>query len=354
MEPLKGKIVIAGPCSVESLAQMRQVARALAPFGIAALRGGVWKPRTRPGAFQGVGARGLAWLKDAGRSVGLPVACEVADPGHVEQCLQHGIDILWIGARTTGSPFAVQAVADALKGAHVPVLVKNPMNPDLELWIGAIERLLAAGVPQVWAVHRGFSTWRRTAFRNEPLWRIPLDLRRRLPKLPLLCDPSHICGSRRLIPAIAQEALDLLFDGLMLEVHPAPARALSDASQQITPTAFGRLLARLKIKKANSRVEDYRDHIRDLRERIDDLDAQLLAVLGRRMAAVREISRYKRKYGVSAFQPGRWKQIVASRTEAGVRQGLGADFVLRIFQHVHEEAIRQQEQAGDGAPREPS
>lgn len=350
--PLGDKIIIAGPCSVESPEQIAATARALARLGITALRGGIWKPRTRPGSFQGVGEQGLKWLKSAGRASGLPVACEIAIPEHAELCLKHGVDILWIGARTSVNPFAVQAIADSLRGVDVPVMVKNPMNPDIELWIGAIERLQGAGLKQVSAIHRGFSTWQKTAFRNAPLWRIPLDLRRRMPKVPMLCDPSHICGCRDLLEATCQEALDLLFDGLMIEVHPRPDEALSDASQQITPDELAAMLGRLRRRKLTSRVDDYRRHIDELREKIDHLDTELLDLLSRRMATVREISRHKRKYSVGAFQPGRWKEIVASRSDYGEAQGLSRDFVLGVFQHIHEEAIRHQE-AENALPPEP-
>jgi chorismate mutase len=335
-------ILVAGPCSVESQEQVMETALGLKGLGLTAMRGGIWKPRTRPDSFQGVGAEGLAWLTAAGRAAGLPVTCEVAEPAHVELCLEAGVDILWIGARTTVNPFSVQAIADCLKGVKVPVMVKNPINPDLGLWIGAVERLEQAGLTDICAIHRGFSIWRKTPYRNEPIWRIPLDLRRLRPELALLCDPSHICGRRDLLGCIAQEAIDLLYDGLMVEVHAHPEEALSDSEQQITPPELAELLSGLEPKKPTSPVREYRSDVEALRTRIDEIDHQLLDLLGRRMATVREISDRKKKYAVASFQPDRWQEIVASRTEYGAGVGLPEDFVLDIFQRVHEEAIRQQ------------
>ena len=348
--PLSRRIVIAGPCSVESEEQMLATARALANLRISALRGGIWKPRTRPGSFQGVGAPGLKWLKEAAAAIGVPAACEVAEPAHVDACLAHGIDILWIGARTSTNPFSVQALADRLRGVNVPVMVKNPINPDIELWLGAIERLLAAGVTRLSAVHRGFATGRRSAYRNDPVWRIPLELRRRMPELAILCDPSHLCGTREHVRAIAQEALDLLYDGLMVEVHPRPQDALSDGNQQLTPAALGELLGALRVKKASTRSRDYREHVALLRSEIDELDHRLIEVLGRRMAAVREIGGYKQKYNIAPFQPDRWRAIVENRTRAGAERNLPRDFVLGLYQRIHEEAIRQQEEADNPLP----
>jgi chorismate mutase len=249
--PLRNRFFVAGPCSVESEDQILTTALQLATHEVTVIRGGVWKPRTRPGSFEGVGTKGLQWLKNAGKAVGLPVTTEAARPSHVEECLKVGIDILWIGARTTTDPFAVQDIADALRGVNIPVMIKNPMNPDLELWIGAIERIDKAGTTKIVAVHRGFSTYRKNLYRNEPLWRIPIDLRRRIPHLPLICDPSHICGNRRYIMAVSQEAMDLFFDGLMIEVHCAPSTALSDAKQQLTPAQYGRTIGNLQYATTN-------------------------------------------------------------------------------------------------------
>ena len=347
---LQGKIVIAGPCSVESEQQIMDVALQLGKLGVSALRAGVWKPRTRPGSFQGIGESALPWLKAAGKAAKLPVACEVAQPAHVDACLAHGVDILWIGARTTVNPFSVQALADRLRGVDLPVMVKNPVNPDLELWLGAIERLRRAGVTKIAAIHRGFSTARETVYRNEPIWRIPLELRRRMPEIPLICDPSHMGGNRELLKPLSQEALDLLYDGLIIEVHPRPEKAQSDAGQQITPAQLRALLAGLKPKKEQAAVRDYLRHMAELRKEVDGLDHQLLDSLGRRMEIVRQMSHYKEKYGTSSFQPHRWSEIVKDRTCYGAARNLEQDFVLDLFEMIHEEAIRQQEQETDVIP----
>ena len=243
---VRKKFLVAGPCSVESEEQMLRTAVQLSAYDVTVIRGGIWKPRTRPGSFEGIGMRGLKWLRQAGNAAGLPVATEAAKPTHVEECLKAGIDALWIGARTTTNPFAVQEIADALRGVDIPVMIKNPMNPDIELWIGAIERINKAGITKIMAVHRGFSTYGENLYRNQPIWRIPIELRRRLPHLPLICDPSHICGKQRYIMAVAQQAMDFLFDGLMIEVHCAPRSALSDPRQQMTPAQYGRLISKLR------------------------------------------------------------------------------------------------------------
>lgn len=351
---LKGKIVVAGPCSVESESQITETALELAKIGISLLRGGIWKPRTRPGSFQGIGKVGLPWLKAAGKIAKVPVACEIAHPAHVDACLEHGIDVLWIGARTTVNPFSVQALADRLRGVDLPVMVKNPINPDIELWIGAIERLRLAGITKIVAVHRGFSTERKSIYRNDPIWRIPIELRRRMPEIPFLCDPSHMAGSSELIKTLAQEAMDHLYDGLMIEVHPHPEKALSDGAQQITPAQLRSLMASLKTKKENTRAGEYLSHIDALRKEIDGLDRQLLDGLSRRMEIVRDISRQKERYGVSFFQPRRWRTIVEDRTRYGVAKKLDPDFVHRLFEGIHEEALRWQEQAIEAPPPEES
>ena len=282
----------------------------------------------------------------------MPVATEVAEPRHVEKCLKHGIDVLWVGARSTGNPFTVQAIADALRGVDVPVLVKNPVSPDIDLWIGAIERLQRAGIRRLAAVHRGFAGSTKTVFRNAPLWRIPLDLRTRVPGIPLICDPSHICGSTRLLGAVAQEAMDLLFDGLMLEVHANPKEALSDASQQLTPAEFTALLDGLLLSRPTLRTEEQRSYFKTLRSRIDRIDAQIIELLGRRMAIARKLGVYKRRQGVSLFQPGRYEEILQSRVAEGAKVALEEEFVTRVYQHIHEEALRHQEVAGLKVERE--
>lgn len=346
------KFVVAGPCSAESRTQMMETAAGLAAHRLSALRAGVWKPRTRPGSFEGSGSRGLEWLKRAGDSIGVPVATEVAHPRHVEQCLRHDIDILWIGARTTGDPFAVQALADALRGVDIPVLIKNPVSPDLGLWIGALERVGRAGVKKLAVIHRGFSTLRSGDYRNSPTWRIPIELRTRRPDVPLLCDPSHICGRRRLLLGVAQSAMDLLFDGLMLEVHNDPRHALSDSRQQLTPRGFDELLNRLRIKKPSATDGDSRVdmEVAALRGEIDELDKSIIDDLARRMEIVRKIGTYKKERSISSFQPGRWQEIIQSRTRQGADKGLSENFVRLIIQHVHEEALRQQGLLGTEVP----
>ncbi len=286
-----GKCLIAGPCSVETEEQVLRTAVELAKYGATLLRGGIWKPRTRPGMFEGVGAKGLSWLKAAGDAAGLPVATEVACAAHVEQCLRADIDVVWIGARTTPSPITVQEIADSLTGVDIPVLIKNPVNPDLELWIGAIERLFNAGVKRVVAVHRGFSTHTKQKYRNQPLWSIPLELRRRLPDIPLLCDPSHICGSRKYIAAVAQDALDSGFEGLMIESHWCPEEALSDAKQQLTPAQFGSLMEQL-MPASETAMGDSDRKLRNLRREIDEIDEDLSVLLAKRLAVFREAESY--------------------------------------------------------------
>lgn len=350
--PRGGRLLIAGPCSAESPEQLQKTAHGLSGSGLTILRAGIWKPRTRPGHFEGKGTPALKWLVEAGRAIGVPVATEVAEARHVEKCLEHGIDVLWVGARSTGNPFTVQAIADALRGVDIPVLVKNPVSPDIELWIGAIERLQRAGIRRLAAVHRGFASSTKTVFRNAPLWRIPLDLRTRVPGIPLICDPSHICGSTRLLGAVAQEAMDLLFDGLMLEVHHNPKEALSDASQQLTPAEFTVLVASLLVSRPTLRTEEQRAYFKTLRSRIDRIDSGIIELLGRRMAVARKLGIYKRRQGVSLFQPGRYEEILKSRVAEGTKVGLEEEFVTRVYQHIHEEALRHQEVVGMTVERE--
>jgi len=350
--PRGGRLLVAGPCSAESAEQLLKTARGLAGSGLSILRAGIWKPRTRPGHFEGKGTPALKWLVEAGQAIGVPVATEVAETRHVENCLKHGIDVLWIGARSTGNPFTVQAIADALSGVDIPVMVKNPVSPDIDLWIGAIERLQRAGIRRLVAVHRGFASSTTTVFRNAPLWRIPLDLRTRIPGLPLICDPSHICGSTRLLGAVAQEAMDLLFDGLMLEVHADPKAALSDASQQLTPAEFTVLLDGLLLSRPTLRTVEQRTYFKALRSRIDRIDSKIIELLGRRMAVARRLGVYKRRQGVSLFQPGRYEEILQSRVAAGAKVELEEEFVTRVYQHIHEEALRHQEVAGMAVERE--
>ncbi len=356
--PLRKKFFVAGPCSVESKEQILQTALQLSSRDVTVLRGGIWKPRTHPGSFEGVGAKGLPWLKNAGVAAGLPVTAEAATAHHVEQCLKAGIDVLWIGARTTTNPFAVQEIAEALRGVDVPVMIKNPMNADLELWIGAIERVSRVGITRIIAIHRGFSTYGHTSYRNPPIWRIPIELRRRMPHLPLICDPSHICGTRKRIPTVAQEALDFLFDGLMIEVHCAPDTALSDASQQLSPKQYGRLLSRLRYPSgADSTLLS--PLVQVLRKEIDAIDDDLIALLARRMDCVEQIGIWKRDHNVSLFQLERWGQVLHNRVQSSVRRHLSASFVRNLFEHIHEEALSVQEKIpsaplGEGQDEEPT
>jgi chorismate mutase len=346
------RFLVAGPCSVESKAQVLQSALDLAAYDVTVLRGGIWKPRTHPGSFEGVGIPGLAWLKRAGIEAGLPVTTEVANPCHVQECLKAGIDILWIGARTTTNPFAVQEIADALRGVNIPVMVKNPMNADLELWIGAIERIHNAGITKIMAVHRGFSIYRPSSYRNPPLWRIPIELRRRMPQLPLICDPSHICGSRARLTAIAQEAMDFLFDGLMIEVHCAPAMARSDAAQQLTPTQYGKLLRRLHYPSAADGTRRS-SAVRALRKEIDAIDDDLIALLARRMECATKIGSWKRNHNVSLLQLERWEHVLHDRVQRSVKRRLSASFAHELFERIHEEALAVQEQIPAATDRNP-
>lgn len=340
--PIERMFLAAGPCSAESESQVLEAAHAL-KGRISFLRAGIWKPRTRPGSFEGVGEKGLSWMVKAREKTGLKIGTEVAEPAHVEVCLNHGFDILWVGARTSTNPFSVQAIADALKGTDVPVLVKNPMSADTGLWMGAIERIANAGISRIGAIHRGFSSKLELRYRNEPNWKAPIELKRLLPDIPMFCDPSHICGKRELIPAIAQEALDLLFDGLMLEVHPDPDHALSDAAQQLTPTRFFELVETLKLSHEKSESAEFMARLNALRSDVDDLDGQVLELLSRRMDVVRRMGELKAGQNVSTFQPHRWKEMVDDRVAKGSELDLSEHFVLQMMQSIHEEAIRQQE-----------
>lgn len=341
--PVDRMFLAAGPCSAESCEQVLASAKALSAGGVSFLRAGIWKPRTRPGSFEGVGLKGLAWMDQARAETGMKIGTEVAEPAHVEACLEYGLDILWVGARTATNPFSVQAIADALRGTDIPVLVKNPMNADVGLWMGAIERLANAGLTQLGAIHRGFSSELETRYRNAPNWKAPIELKRRMPDIPILCDPSHICGKRDLIPAIAQEALDLLFDGLMLEVHPDPSVALSDAEQQLTPEQFFDLVGALKLSHEQSDSATFAGRLNELRNTVDDLDSRMLDLLSQRMDIVRKMGELKTAQNVSTFQPHRWQEIVEDRVLKGTGLDLSEDFVLQLMQSIHEEAIRQQE-----------
>lgn len=334
--------VIAGPCGVESEAQIHAIASALRGTNVHLLRGGIWKPRTRPDSFHGIGTEGLRFLKEAGKENGFPVCVEVASPMHVEEALEHSIDVLWIGARTTVNPFLVQEIANSLKGVRIPVMVKNPINPDLELWIGALERLNRSGIEQLMAIHRGFSSFEKTRYRNTPNWPLPIELKRRFPSLPLICDPSHICGSRPLIPSVAQNALDLNYDGLMIEVHNHPESALSDKEQQLTPAAFNELIDSLVIR--NEKVDDrlFLSVLEEFRDRIDSIDEQILQLMGERMNLARSIGHYKKENNMTIYQVERWNEILITRQRSGSLKELDLEFIFKLYQLIHDESIRLQ------------
>ncbi len=334
--------VISGPCSAETPEQVMETARGVAQAGTHLLRAGIWKPRTRPNSFEGVGSPGLKWLKEAGEAAGLPVTTEVANVKHVYEALRTGIDVLWIGARTTTNPFAVQEIADALEGVDIPIMVKNPVNPDIDLWIGAMERIEKAGITKIAAIHRGFSTYGPSRFRNDPHWEIPIELKRRVPNLPIICDPSHICGRRDLLAEISQEALDLNLDGLMIESHPTPDKALSDAKQQITPTTLNGLLKRLIHREPQSNDPVFLHSLEAFRDKIDNLDHKLIEVLAERMSIVRQIGEYKRVNNITILQSSRWNQILDERMAKARAMGLGDAIMKEILDQVHQESIRQQ------------
>ena len=334
----KRPIVIAGPCSAETEEQVMNTATQLCKKGIKIFRAGVWKPRTKPGGFEGVGTLGLPWLKRVQEELGMLVSTEVATPKHVEACLESGIDILWIGARTTANPFAMQELADSLRGVDIPVLVKNPVNPDLELWIGALERINGAGVKRMGAIHRGFSTYDKKLYRNLPMWHIPIELRRRIPNLPMFCDPSHIGGRRELIAPLCQQAMDLGFDGLVVESHFNPDAAWSDAAQQVTPEVLDFILDKLVIRNITQTTES----LEALRRQIDEFDNNLLDLLSRRMRVCREIGQYKKEHNMTVVQTERYNEILDKRGAQGVLCGMDADFIKTIFEAIHEESVRQQ------------
>lgn len=335
-------MLISGPCSAETPEQVMETANGVAKHNIDVLRAGIWKPRTRPNSFEGVGSVGLKWLKEAGQAINKPVCAEVANVKHVYEALRNGIDIMWIGARTTTNPFAVQEIADALEGVDVPVMVKNPVNPDLELWIGAIERVYRAGIRKIAAIHRGFSHYGDTQYRNPPHWEIPIELKRRLPQIRVVNDPSHICGRRDILGKVSQKSLDLNFDGLMIESHPNPDKALSDARQQVTPDDLGKLLNNLVHRHPESDDPQFISHLEVLRDRIDDIDEKLIEVLADRMEIVRKIGNYKKKNNITILQSSRWNEIIEDRIQKSTHKGLSGDVMTEVFQMIHKESIRHQ------------
>lgn len=337
-------LVISGPCSAETREQLLTTARQLAGIPqVKVFRAGIWKPRTRPSGFEGVGVKGLSWMQEVKSETGLLTTVEVAKPMHIEEALRHGIDILWIGARTVVNPFSVQELAEVLKGVDIPVMVKNPLNPDTKLWLGAIERLNAAGIRKLIAVHRGFYYYKHSIYRNQPMWEIPIDLQWQVPELPVICDPSHICGRRDLLQGIAQKALDLGMAGLMIESHIQPEKALTDAEQQLTPEALASLIASLTVRKFSGNLE-FETRLEHYRSEIDKMDGELIDILSKRMKIVEEIGNYKKANNITVLQIRRWSEIIFDRLNLANKAGLKKEFILKLLQLVHKESIRIQEE----------
>jgi len=335
--------LISGPCSAESEEQVMATAAELALIPeVSVFRAGIWKPRTRPDSFEGVGSEGLKWLRNVKQETGLLVGTEVANEKHVYEALKYGVDLLWIGARTSVNPFTVQEISDALKGVDVMVLVKNPINPDLELWIGAIERIARAGITKIGAIHRGFSTYEKTIYRNQPNWQLPIELRRRIPDIPIICDPSHMSGKREYLFELSQKAMDLNFDGLMLESHTDPDHALSDAAQQITPGELKELLSRLILRSPVASDPKLLDILGELRQQIDVFDDALLDILEKRMKIAETIGQYKKDNNITILQPTRWDEIIRKVVVQGQVKGLSNELIDTIFKAIHQESINHQ------------
>ena len=336
--PMARPLVISGPCSAETEEQVMATAALLASKGIRIFRAGIWKPRTKPGGFEGVGVDGLPWLTRVKKELGMLITTEVATPRHVEAALEAEMDILWVGARTVANPFAMQELADSLQGLDIPVLVKNPVNPDLDLWVGGLERINGAGIKRIGVIHRGFSSYDKRLYRNVPMWHIPIELRRRIPNIPIFCDPSHIGGARELIAPLCQQAMDLGFDGLMVESHCTPDCAWSDAKQQVTPDVLDFILDKLVIRNISQTTES----LEALRRKIDEIDNALIEQLAKRMRVSREIGKYKREHNMTVVQTGRYNEILDKRGAQGVLCGMSSDFMKCIFEAIHEESVRQQ------------
>lgn len=336
-------LVIAGPCSAETEEQVLKIAHELKNSDVSIFRAGIWKPRTRPGGFEGVGAIGLKWLQKAKAETGLLMATEVANATHVKLALEHDIDVLWIGARTIVNPFAVQEIADALQNTDKIVLVKNPVNPDLALWLGGVERLYNAGIKKLGVIHRGFSTYEKTKYRNIPEWQIPIELQNKFPDLVLICDPSHITGRRDMIQEVSQQALDLNYNGLMIETHIDPENAWSDAAQQVTPSVLKKIFEDLKVKKTSTEEADYNTAMLNLRANIDIADAKLLEILGNRMKVSEQIGALKKSKNVAVLQNKRWSEILERMIANGQEKGLSKEFISSIFKAIHQESITHQE-----------
>ncbi|SHJ46603.1 bifunctional 3-deoxy-7-phosphoheptulonate synthase/chorismate mutase type II [Pseudozobellia thermophila] len=336
-------LVIAGPCSAETEEQVLGIAHSLKDTDVNYYRAGIWKPRTRPGNFEGVGALGLKWLQRVKEETGMRTATEVANRAHVELALEHDVDLLWIGARSTVSPFIVQEIADALEGTDKVVLIKNPVNPDLSLWLGAVERLATANIKNLGVIHRGFSTYAKTKYRNIPEWQLAIDLQTRFPDLPIINDPSHITGKRDMIFDVSQTALDLNFDGLMIETHHDPDNAWSDAAQQVTPDSLVQIMRDLRIRKESDSEAEYNSKLNNLRAQIDILDGQLIETMGKRMKISDSIGALKKEKNVAVLQSNRWNQILGAMILEGESQGLSEEFVLKVFKAIHQESINHQE-----------
>jgi chorismate mutase len=336
-------ILIAGPCSAETEDQLLETAHGLKGQGVSLFRAGIWKPRTRPGAFEGVGTEGLAWLNRVQSETGLRVTTEVANAQHVDEALSHGIDVLWIGARTTANPFSVQEIADALQGTDIPVMVKNPISPDYKLWVGALERLSKAGISRMAAIHRGFSSYGDSKYRNVPRWQMAIDLMQAYPMLEMICDVSHICGRRDILAETAQKAFDLNYDGLMVEVHPTPDTAWSDAAQQITPAQFARMTASLQRRKLSSDDPEFLARLENCRREIDDIDEEIIQLMARRMRLVREIGAVKKEKNITVLQPERFRALREALHARGEHNELSAEFIALLSEAMHQESINQQE-----------
>ncbi|HTN46406.1 MAG TPA: bifunctional 3-deoxy-7-phosphoheptulonate synthase/chorismate mutase type II [Flavipsychrobacter sp.] len=342
-EPREQPLIIAGPCSAETKEQVMETAKALSKMSVKLFRAGIWKPRTKPGNFEGIGEQGLQWLQEAKETYHLPVTVEVAQPHHIELALKYGMDVLWIGARTVVNPFQVQELADSLKGVAVPVMVKNPVTPDIDLWEGAIQRFEKAGVAKVAAIHRGFSSYNASLqYRNHPNWIIPIELKRRRPDMFMICDPSHITGKASLVNEVAQKAMNIGFNGLMIETHPDPKNAWSDAAQQLTPAQLNALLENLVVRRQSTEDVIKSSELEYLRQLMDGIDAEIIDLISRRMELSDRIGALKKDCNLTAFQPERWNEILESRSERGVKQYLSRQFIASLFEQIHDESIRRQ------------
>jgi len=345
---LETPLLVAGPCSAENLEQIDSISKGLKGSGAHLFRAGIWKPRTRPGSFEGVGKAGLEWLKVAKENLGIPTTVEVANAKHVEEALEAEIDVLWIGARTTVNPFSVQEVCDALQGVDVPVMVKNPINPDLQLWLGAVERLAQVGIKKIAAIHRGFSNRYVTNFRNAPEWSLPLRLKEMVPGIQIVCDPSHICGNRKCIPSVSQKALDFGLDGLMIETHHDPDQAWSDAKQQITPETYTEMIKQLTIRQSIDSAPGLKADLARLRENVDQMDKQLVEILAERFKYIQAIGEYKKQNNLAVFQGDRWKDVTESRINMGKERNLSEHFMKEMLMAIHEESIKKQQEMLEG------